>query len=313
MAKSKSTRRQSYGPDFLVIGPHKTGTTWLFHQLQLQEAIQTTPFKEYHYLTRIPGAVNFPPNDPFFEWVANTVTARKKLFYRGKIKMGICEALAYFHQRPSIKRYANIFPKHDNKIVGEFAPETYMINRETIEGLRNEFPNIKLIIGLRDPVANDWSFTKMIRRLERKHNQDTDSGIMTHNQREVIINNRLKEKILTCNGGVSLFQHLSKWVDVFSRENIMFYDFNNIRNDPDYILDSIESFLGISISTRENLHIKINHDSSNLSIDQDFREKLIEKHTEDVKVFISSNKLQEWNHLFKQWLDNWKQLKANKE
>ena len=294
MAKSKSTRRKSYGPDFLVIGPHKTGTTWLFHQLQLQEVIQTTPVKEYHYLSRIPGAVNFSPNDSFFEWIANTITARKKLFYRGKIKMGIGEALAYFHQKPTIRRYVKIIPKHHDNIVGEVAPETYMIQENTIRELYHCYPSLKIIIGLRNPIWSDASMAQMIYRISASSTNHSSNGSQDKNLPESV-----KSMVLSMN--TLLDHHLKKWLSIFPENQVYAYNFNMISNNPDLLLDELSSFLDVDISNRSELNTKVNAFVYE-TIDNHFRNQLIEKHRNSIEQLIQQSILPNHSSLFTSWL-----------
>lgn len=294
MAKSKSTRRKSYGPDFLVIGPHKTGTTWLFHQLQLQESIQTTPFKEYHYLSRIPGAMEISPSNSFYEWATNTITARKKLFYRGKAKMGIREALVYFHQKPSIRRYANIFPKHQNKIVGEVAPETYMIQEKTIRELYHYYPSLKIIIGLRNPIWSDASLAQMIYRLSA-----TSTEHSPNIYQDKSLPKPVKSMVLSMN--TLLDHHLEKWLSIFPKKQVHAYDFTRIANNPGLFLDELSSFLDVEISNRSELDTKVNafvYDT----IDNHFKNQLIEKHRNSLEQLIQRRILPNHSALFASWL-----------
>ena len=294
MGKYSRTSSCKGGPDFLVIGPHKTGTTWLFHQLQLQEAIQTTPFKEYHYLSRIPGAMEIPPSNSFFEWTANTIKARKKLFYRGKSKMGIRQALAYFHQKPSIRRYACIFPKHHQKIVGEVAPETYMIQEKTIRELYHYYPSLKIIIGLRNPIWSDASLAQMIYRLsgtstEHSHNRNQDKRLPKPVKSMVLSMNTL----LDC--------HLEKWLSIFPKNQVHAYDFTRIANNPGLLLDELSSFLDVDISNRNELNTKVNAFAYD-SIDNHFKNQLIEKHRNSVEQLIQRRILTNHSALFTSWL-----------
>ena len=294
MAKSESTRRKFYGPDFLVIGPHKTGTTWLFHQLQLQEAIQTTPFKEYHYLSRIPDAMEISPSNSFFEWAANTITARKKFFYQGKIKMGIREALVYFHQKPSIKRYASIFPKHHHKIVGEVAPETYLIQEKTIRELYHCYPSLKIIIGLRNPIWSDASLAQMIYRLsatstEQSHNRNQDKRLPKP----------VKSMVLSMN--TLLDYHLEKWLSIFPTNQVYAYDFTRIANNPGLLLDELSFFLDVDISNRSELQTKVNTFAYDAT-DNHFKNQLIEKHRNSIEHLIQQGILPNHSALFTSWL-----------
>ena len=294
MTKAESTRRKSYGPDFLVIGPHKTGTTWLYHQLQLQEAIQTTPFKEYHYLSRIPGAVNFSPNDPFFEWTANTIRARKKLFYQGKTNMGIREALVYFHQKPSIRRYANIFPKHNRKIVGEVAPETYMIQEDTIRELYHYYPSLKIIIGLRNPIWSDASLAQMINRLAA-----TSTEHSQNKNQEKSLPKAIKSMVLSMN--TLLDHHLEKWLSIFPEKQVHAYDFTMIADNPNMLLNELSFFLDVDFSNRSELQTKVNAFPYS-TIDIHLKNQLIEKHRNSVEQLIQRRILPNHSALFTSWL-----------
>lgn len=295
MTKSESTRRKSYGPKFLVIGPHKTGTTWLFHQLQLQEAIQTTPFKEYHYLSRIPGAMEISPSKSFFEWANNTITARKKLFYQGKTKMGIREALVYFYQKPSIKRYANIFPKHQNKIVGEVAPETYMIQEKTIRELYHYYPSLKIIIGLRNPIWSDASLAQMINRLAA-----TSTEYSQNKNQDKSLPKAVKSMVLSMN--TLLDHHLEKWLSIFPENQVHAYDFTMIADNPNTLLNELSFFLDVDFSNRSELQTKVNTFAYS-TIHNDFKNQLIEKHRNSVEKLIQQGILPNHSALFTSWLE----------
>ena len=294
MGKFSRTSSRKSKPYFLVIGPHKTGTTWLFHQLQLQEAIQTTPFKEYHYLSRIPDAMEISPSNSFFEWATNTITTRKKHFYQGKTKMGIREALVYFHQKPSIKRYANIFPKHQNKIVGEVAPETYMIQEKTIRELYHCYPSLKIIIGLRNPIWSDASLAQMIYRLSA-----TSTEHSHHRNQDKSLPKPIKSMVLSMN--TLLDYHLEKWLSIFPTSQVYAYDFTRIANNPGLLLDDLSSFLDVDISNRSELKTKMNTFAYD-ETDNHFKNQLIEKHRNSIEHLIQQGILPNHSALFASWL-----------
>src|SRR3989449_8722430 len=53
LEEGKRSPSRGAGPDFLCIGAHKGGTTWLYQQLDSHPDFWMPPFKELHYFDQL--------------------------------------------------------------------------------------------------------------------------------------------------------------------------------------------------------------------------------------------------------------------
>lgn len=140
-------------PDFLIVGPQRTGTTWLHAHLRFHPQILLAEPKELFFFSRLKT-----PKHPRFEsddlgWYLR--------FFRDPVwlwavKTGIC-----------LWRYRE---RYRPRVRGEATASYAVLDRDVIEEITALNPNIKVILMIRDPVDRAWSHAKkdLVRNRGRK-------------------------------------------------------------------------------------------------------------------------------------------------
>ena len=173
-------------PDFLVAGPFKTGTTWLYIQLCKVSGLSMPPYKEisffYHadykrYLidktarldkgTWQPGLAPVVVGEAmkkeiwadYYNTLHNNFALSEKGGNRGWTQFYklIPNSLNKF----SFFLYSRLFDQSSLSITGDVSPYYFQLSEEAIEKIKASFPRLKIIFILRDPAEREWSNIKM--------------------------------------------------------------------------------------------------------------------------------------------------------
>lgn len=133
------------------------------------------------------------------------------------------------------------FPGLNNeKYLGEMTP-AYLDHHDVVIGrIRKEISNeIKFIIMLRDPVKRAWShYQHMVR--SGKESETFEDALELE-----------EDRIVQDKGWFTYFweglygHHLSKWFEVFGREQFLVLRQENLQKEPQEVLNQIFDFLGI--------------------------------------------------------------------
>ena len=130
-------------PDFLILGPQRTGTTWLYFNLHMHPEILLHRMKETYFFSTLGKPDNahfhYACLEDYLDSYLEPLGERLKKHY-------IClrKSLAFY--RP--------------KILGEATASYALLPEEIIAEIVRLKPNIKGIIMLRDPVERAWSHAK---------------------------------------------------------------------------------------------------------------------------------------------------------
>lgn len=130
-------------PDFLIVGPQRTGTTWLYHNLKSHPQILLPDVKETYYFSTLGN-----PDHRHFRYAT------------------LDDYLAIFRDswRRRLKRHYDCLRHHYRlfrpRVTGE-ATATYAgLDLGTIRQITAINPDIKAIMMIRDPVERAWSHAK---------------------------------------------------------------------------------------------------------------------------------------------------------
>lgn len=182
--------------DFLGIGAEKAATTWLFNCLKQHPEISMPAEKEIFFFNEV---------DPHFLKIKN---------------------LRY---KKGIRWYLKKFDKQDGRVKGEISP-TYLYSKVAARRIAKHFPNIKLIVILRNP--SDRAFSQYIhdKRLGVISEMDFDSAL------EKYPNYIEKGKYL---------KYLKIYERFFDRKNILIILFDDIKKNPKKVVKSVFDFLNL--------------------------------------------------------------------
>ena len=170
-------------PDFLAVGPEKTGTTYLHVLLNTHPDVFVTPIKELRFWLE---------GDMLQEHRLWKVFFAKHWHYRymrGDIKRAVTWALQdtlkrrrsgrailkelgwksrYWFGKHNLKWYGNLFPEN-GPISGDITPLYYHLSAKRIQEIAAYNPQMKIILFVRDPLERPWSKAKMVLlRLQEK-------------------------------------------------------------------------------------------------------------------------------------------------
>ncbi len=155
-------------PDFLCIGFHKCGTTWLNKVLSEHPEISMPLVKEIDYLLEGRNVPKYSIFRGLFD--RNTIHRFKRRQFIGLLRSSADNKykyiLKYLWPIHTDSWYKSLF--HSEKISGDVSPTYCFLKSEHVEDIAQRFPHLKIIICLREPTARMWSHVKMNAMLNRQ-------------------------------------------------------------------------------------------------------------------------------------------------
>ncbi len=213
--------KDKFNLDFCMVGFPKCATTWISACLDEHPEIDFCKYKE-------PNFFFSPEMNPEF-------IKKRKEFVENLDMIELCRA-------KNLEEYEKLF-KNDGKIRGE-SSIWYIYDTNIPKLLKKYFPNIKIIISLRNPV----DFIESIYRF-------SDSGF--ENQFGSSLEDALEK------GDILRFGMYYKYVEAvyktFGRENIHIVLQENVKKSPEKVLRDLYSFLEIESNFKPSvLNKKVN-------------------------------------------------------
>ncbi|MDZ7611163.1 MAG: sulfotransferase [Candidatus Moranbacteria bacterium] len=193
--------------DFIGIGFPKCATTWIYKCLEEHPEICTSKQKELTYFINLESS-----NIPYFK----KLMRKKRVFYKN-----------------SIESYLNNFNHcHPSSIKGEWSTN-YIFDENAARNIYNNFPNVKIIACLRNPVdraLSHYKFAKNVLLWEKS----------TEFKQALNINNEVYIE-----GGM-YYKRLLPFFKIFPRKNIKIVFFEDMVQSPLLFMQDIYSFLGVN-------------------------------------------------------------------
>ncbi len=134
------------GPDFLCVGAHKAGTTWLYRQLDSHPDFWMPPVKELHYFDQL-GRVQREGRPRSSD--------ERDLRFLERLKRLSAEP------RIDLENYGRLFEPKASLLSGDISPNYSTLSSGVIRQIVGYFPNLKVIFLARDPVERVWSHLSM--------------------------------------------------------------------------------------------------------------------------------------------------------
>jgi len=134
------------GPNFLCVGAHKGGTTWLYQQLDSHPDFWMPPLKELHYFDQL-----------------SRVQRSSSSRCRDERDLRFLESINNLSAKPymDLEHYARLFEPKGPLLSGDISPNYSTLSNEVIRRIVGYFPNLKIIFLARDPVERVWSHLSM--------------------------------------------------------------------------------------------------------------------------------------------------------
>jgi Sulfotransferase family len=133
-------------PDFLCVGLHKGGTTWLYQQLDSHPDFWMPPLKELHYFDQL-----------------SRVQRSSSPRCRDERDLRFLESINSLSAKPCIdfENYARLFEPKGPLLSGDISPNYSTLSNKVIRRIVRYFPKLKVIVLARDPVERVWSHLSM--------------------------------------------------------------------------------------------------------------------------------------------------------
>ena len=270
--------------NFLGIGAQKSATSWLWRVLKEHDDIWMPPRKELHYFDR---DLSYPSpsflatdklSDRLISKEPNNILFRNKLSTELGIKIDSKQKniewySKYFLGTYNDEWYKSLFKEGKGKVSGEITPAYSILNKEDILHIKTLFPELKIILILRNPIERAWSQARfyMTRNLF-DINKDIDK-----------LKEFINSDIQTTRG--DYLRIIDNWSSVFSKENFFIGFYDEIEEDNKKFVSKICDFLEIeknSIMEKDIVNKKINI-SIELEIPNEIEKYLIDKYYDEIE------------------------------
>jgi len=210
-------------PDFLCIGVHKGGTTWLYQQLDAHPDFWMPPLKELHYfdqLSRVQRSSSPRCRDE-----------RDRRFLESINKLSVKPYIDFEH-------YARLFEPKGPLLSGDISPNYSTLSNKVVRQIVEYFPNLKVIFLARDPVERVWSHLSM-----EVHYHQIESFDVTDVDE---VNRNLLRRGLLLRSYPSAV--VARWKRYVRPERFRIYFFDDLEKNPTELRRSILEFLGADSS-----------------------------------------------------------------
>jgi Sulfotransferase family len=205
-------------PNFMMIGVAKAGTTSFFRYLDQHPQIFMCPMKSTNY---------FAYED-----------ARKWKW----TNQGDRPGLRNFPVK-TFEAYERAFAGASNQIaIGEVCPKYFRCAHIAARRIHERIPNAKLVVSLRNPAERAFS------------------GFMMRKRRGEVVKGVYEELTLESGHVKNGFYHerLKRYFDIFPRDQIKIYIFEEFKKDPAKILVDLYGFLGVDTNFAPDTSVRHN-------------------------------------------------------
>ncbi len=210
-------------PDFLIVGPQRTGTSWLTKRLARHPEIFISEHKEPRFLDP-------PNNDGEQKYGAGDLVEYLRLFRDNP----------WSYARKMTAALARYGIPYAPLVRGDAAPGFAVLVPELIREIVMLNPDIKVILMVRNPVARAWSHAKkdLASRRRRRVSEVSEEEFQSFFQ------NRYQQ---ACGRYTTM---ISNWSQQLQDGNFYLGLFDDIRDRQEDLLRRVFAFLGVSSDPR---------------------------------------------------------------
>jgi hypothetical protein len=206
-------------PDFLCVGVHKGGTTWLYQQLDSHPDFWMPPLKELHYFDQL-----------------SRVQRSSSSRCRDERDVRFLKSITSLSAKPYIdfEHYARLFEPKGPLLSGDISPNYSTLSNKVIRQIVGYFPKLKVIFLARDPVERVWSHLSMevcYHQIESFDVTDIDE-----------VNRNLLRRGLLLRSYPSAV--VARWKRYVHPERFRIYFYDDLQKNPTELRRSILDFLG---------------------------------------------------------------------
>jgi len=213
----------AYFPDILIVGPQRTGTTWLHAHLRYHPQIMLSEPKELFFFSslKLPGYGRFGSNE-----LADYLLFFHEPLWRVLLRHGI-----------GLWRYRELY--HPT-IRGEATASYAALERDVIHDIVTLKPDVKVILMIRNPIERAWSHAK--KDLVRNRHQQFDA--VPASEFERFFADPYQRQCARYG------QNIDNWCAELRPDHLLVALFDDIDSRPEALLLAVMSFLGVCSDRR---------------------------------------------------------------
>jgi hypothetical protein len=255
------------GPDFLCIGAHKAGTTWLYENLRRHPSVWLPPLKEVHFFDGL----------PYMPKVAQRLSEAIKAQLAGDPSADPAR-LEYLRkyvldQPKDIDWYRSLFSYGEGRTCGDITPAYSMLKPADVARVHAILPVVRIIFIMRNPIDRAWSHFR------------TNAG----SQQIDLASRQPASMIRHFDSGASerrsrYTNTIAAWESCYPRERILYLFHEDIQISPDRFLESVCGFLDLDFDVRhfEATRSKVVHQSLQWPMPLELRRYLAGKYHDEI-------------------------------
>lgn len=246
-------------PDFLIIGPQRTGTTWLAANLNQHPEIFLSFPKELYFFSRLPKQANeYSKHYEDFDWEYLQSRPKKlireiaKVTYFDYLKTGHYKAnelewyLSFFRDNwiSALYKHAKMLYLYRElfrpKVRGEATASYSILDDTLIKEIISLNPDLKAVIMVRDPIKRAWSHAKkdLSRNVDRSLDQVSDEEFDAFFRRPGQIESG------------SYLRNIEKWSSLLKKNHLFIGFYEDIKIRPKEFLIDLFKFLEVDHSSK---------------------------------------------------------------
>ena len=212
-----------YFPDFLIVGPQRTGTTWLHAHLRYHPQIMLSEPKELFFFSSLRT-----PESPRYR--SNEVSWYLQFFHEPLWRVALRNAV-------SLWRYREVYRP---RVRGEATASYAGLDIEIIREIAALKPDIKVILMIRNPIDRAWSHAKK----DLVRNRQRAFADVSASEFEQFFRDPYQRQ---CARYVDNIDH---WSAALQPGHLLVGLFDDVHQHPEALLLAVMRFLGVTADRR---------------------------------------------------------------
>ena len=211
------------GPDFLIIGAQRAGTTWLHRVLRQHPSLWLAPVKELHYFDK-----------PEIARTCLDEKERRRLGLRRLLSLDPWD-LRFWLGRRNDDWYAGLFRAAQRRglIAGEVTPAYAILGEDVLRRIRSMNGDMRLIFIMRDPLDRAWSaVNNALKKGQFDGGFSVDKAVARARSANAAARSTYTETI-------------ARIERIFPASQIHYCFFDDLKDHPEQLVREILEFLGV--------------------------------------------------------------------
>jgi hypothetical protein len=210
-------------PDFLIVGPQRTGTTWLHAHLRFHPEIFLAEPKELFFFSSLktPHSSRYESNE--LEWYLRFF---RDPWWRYLAKTGI-----------TLWRYRRLYRP---RVRGEATASYSVLDPDVIADIAALRPDIKVIMMIRNPIDRAWSHAKK----DLARNRERRVGDVSPSEFERFFTDPYQRRC------AQYADNCDNWAGYLQPGHLFIRQFDDVKGHPQQLLLDTMTFLGVTSDRR---------------------------------------------------------------